>query len=254
MSTDLSDAISQQGHYAGAATRLAAFAIDQGGGDRDLRRRIGGPHLGHHTGHRGRGALGAGDVDHRRDLRRVAVPLLRLPVVGQREDARDGARRHPRGARMGPRRAPATPWCERSRCRSASSPSGSGSCRSSWAGNGVRCTTSSRALRWSTPGTRGRRVCGSSPASTSARHRVRSESPGAPDPAFRWAGWCTGAMLWRSVSRSGDRGAALRGGSRKVGTPQGRVLARARSERSDGSGQQRRDRRWPGSPRGERHR
>ena len=30
MSTDLSDAISQQGHYAGAATRLAAFAIDQG--------------------------------------------------------------------------------------------------------------------------------------------------------------------------------------------------------------------------------
>lgn len=29
MSTELSDAISQQGHYAGAATRLAAFAIDQ---------------------------------------------------------------------------------------------------------------------------------------------------------------------------------------------------------------------------------
>ncbi len=29
MSDELSDAISQQGHYAGAATRLAAFAVDQ---------------------------------------------------------------------------------------------------------------------------------------------------------------------------------------------------------------------------------
>ncbi len=29
MSAELTDAISQQGHYAGAATRLAAFAIDQ---------------------------------------------------------------------------------------------------------------------------------------------------------------------------------------------------------------------------------
>ena len=36
-----------------------------------------------------------------------------------------------------------------------------------------------------------------------------------------------------------------RSGSRKVGTPQGRVLVRARSERSDGTGQQRADRRWP---------
>ena len=52
-----------------------------------------------------------------------------------------------------------------------------------------------------------------------------------------------------TVSRPGGRGpSAAAGGSRKVGTPQGRVLARARSGRPDGSVQQRADRRWTGRP------
>ena len=150
--------VGRQGHYAGAVSRLAAFAADVGaswglyalGGGADQRRR--------QARDRAPYTLTNHQVLALISWCRLGVPLLRLPVGGQRQDAGHGRLRPAGGDRS--RAGPSA------RARRSSAPSRSGPACSPWASASWASSSSASA----------------GPSTTSGRHGggLRLGRPGRP--------------------------------------------------------------------------
>ena len=158
--------VGRQGHYAGAVSRLAAFAADVGAswGVYTLGVALLNAALKLVTGHSytlSNHQLAAFIV-----LDALGVPLLHLPVGREREDPRHGDPRAPGGDQTGrpDQRPPGRRSDARARASPCSSRWASGFSASSTSGTGAPSTTSSPGPPSSTTGTPGRPGCAGSPA------------------------------------------------------------------------------------------
>ena len=158
--------VGRQGNYAGAVSRLAAFAADVGAswGIYTLGVALLNAAVKLVTGHSFTLDQPPAGGLHRADA--LGVPLLHLPMGGQRKDARHGDPRAAGGDRA--RAAPSAgarpssgPWASGSPCSSRWASASSASCTST---SGAPSTTSSPAPPSSTTGTPGRPACAGSPA------------------------------------------------------------------------------------------